>query len=157
LVEQHVRQSDARPHDNDYARSWNSSHQSRDGEATQINAIARDKVCARAVPNYGLSIAQEALETAKKIKGVFNGRGPFLLAWAPGTQKGQADALVLVSDLSNVVNIEDAKSVFAQWSSEIQQKPDIWNKGWDVNKLTLLIRLWIDRYGSDILKYIKPS
>jgi hypothetical protein len=126
-----------------------------DTEASQINAIARDKVCARAVPRYGLSIAQEAIEAAKRNKAVLQGRGPFLLAWAPGAQKGQPDALVLVSNLSNVVNIEDSKLVFARWALDIQENPGLWNKGWDVDKLKILIRLWADRYGDDILNYFK--
>jgi hypothetical protein len=127
----------------------------KDDEATQIEATTREKVCARAVPRYGLSIAQDAIESAKKNKAILNGRGPYLLAWAPGAKKGDSDALVLVSNLSNVVNIEDAKTVFTRWAVEIQENPDLWNKGWDVDKLAVLVRFWADRYGSDILKYFK--
>ena len=126
-------------------------------EAININKIALDGVCARAVANYGLVAAQNAIAAAKLNKAVLNGRGPFLLAWAPGVQTGQPDALVLVSNLSNVVNIEDAKDVFALWKRDIQDNPDLWGKGWDLAKLKLEVRLWADRYGEDILKYFKRS
>jgi hypothetical protein len=128
-----------------------------DKEATQINEIARDKVCARAVPNYGLVPAQQAIEAAKTNKAVLNGRGPFLLGWAPGSEMGQPDALVLVSNLSNVANLEDAKSVFQDWAKDIQENPDLWNNGWKMDKLTLFIRLWADRYGDEILQYFRHS
>jgi hypothetical protein len=127
----------------------------KDDEATQIEATARDKVCGRAVPRYGLSIAKDAIESAKRNNAVLGGRGPFLLAWAPGAKKGEADALVLVSDLSNIVNIEDAKTVFIRWAIEIQENPALWNNGWDIEKMKIMVRFWADRYGSGILKYFK--
>jgi hypothetical protein len=126
-----------------------------DREATRINRIPRDSVCGPAVPNYGLPIAQHAIQEARMNKAVLDGRGPFLLAWAPGSKKGQPNAPVLVSNLSNVSNIEDAKAVFTQWVTDIQDDRSLWDNGWNRTKLEVIIRLWIDRYGSDIIKYFK--
>jgi Small metal-binding protein len=122
--------------------------------ATRINAEAREKVCADAVPHYGVSIAQEAIEVAKRNKAVLNGQGPFLLAWSPGAAKGQPNALVLVADMSNVVNNEDAKELFKQWALDIQNNPELWNNGWDKKKLTLVVRLAVDRWGKKMLQAV---
>jgi len=126
-----------------------------DSEATRINGASRDSVCGRAVPNYGLPIALHAIQEAIMNKAVLDGRGPFLLAWAPGSEKGNPNALVLVSNLSNVSNIEDAKAVFTQWVTDIQEDQSLWNNGWNLAKLKFIIRLWVDRYGNDIIKYFK--
>jgi len=128
-----------------------------DSEADDINRIARDKVCARAVPRYGIVTAQEAIEAAKRNSAVLSGRGPFLLAWAPGSDKGKPDALVLVSNLSNVAISADAELLFVRWREEIQEDKSLWNNGWDPDRLKVKVRIWADRYGQDILTYFKKS
>jgi hypothetical protein len=122
--------------------------------AEKINREARDKVCADAVPNYGLALAQEAIDAAKKSKAPLDGDGPFLLAWSPGAKQGQADALVLVSDMTDVINSEQAKQIFTRWALDIQENPELWNNGWDQEKLKLVIRLWVDKWGAKILQAI---
>lgn len=123
--------------------------------AGKINREAREKVCADAVPHYGLSIALEAIEAAKRSKAVLDGDGPFLLAWSPGASKGQPDALVLVADMSDVINIVQAKQVFAQWALDIED-PKLWEPTWNEEKLKLRIRLWVDKWGSKILTFYNP-
>lgn len=122
--------------------------------ANKINREARDKVCADAVPNYGLVLAQEAIEAAKRSKAPLDGDGPFLLAWSPGVKQGQADALVLVSDMTDVINNEQAKQIFTRWTLDIQENSALWNNGWDEEKLKLVIRLWVDKWGARILQAI---
>jgi hypothetical protein len=123
--------------------------------ATRINAAPREKVCADAVPHYGLALAQEAIEAARKNKAELNDQGPFLLAWSPGEAAGQSGALVLVSDMSDVINNEQAKQIFTRWALDIQENPELWNKGWNEEKLKLVIRLWADKWGPKILQAIK--
>jgi hypothetical protein len=124
-----------------------------DALATRINGAAREKVCANAVPHYGLDIALEAIEAAKKSKAL-DDEGPFLLAWSPGAAKGQPDALVLVSDMSDVINNEQAKQIFTRWALDIQENPELWNSGWDQERVNLVIRLWADKWGAKILQLI---
>lgn len=128
--------------------------------ATRINEEAREKVCGDAVPHYGLDLAQDAIRTAKKNleaakmdKSALDGQGPFLLAWSPGEAKDDPDALVLVSDMTDVINNEQAKQIFTQWATDIQQNPELWNKGWNQEKLKLVIRLWADKWGAKILQF----
>ena len=122
--------------------------------ATRLNKQAREAVCGAAVEHYGLSTAQEAIEAAKRSKASLNEQGPFLLAWSPGAATGNADALVLMSDMSDVINIEQAKQVFAQWMEDIQENPELWEKGWNIEKLRLVIRLWADKWGEKLLKVV---
>ena len=133
----------------------------KDEIAELANREPREKVCGDAIPHYGLSIALQALRDAEaakldnnQTKPEFDGNGPFLLAWAPGADKGRSDVLVLVSDMSNVINNEQAKQVFSQWVTDIQENKELWNDGWKKEKLLLRVRLWADKYGPGILKVI---
>ena len=121
------------------------------GLANKINAEKRELVCADAVPNYGLVLAQEAITSARRQKAELLGRGPF---WSPGAAKDDADALVLVSDMSDVTNNNQAKEIFVQWSRDIQDNPELWENGWNEQKLKLMVRLWADKWGAKILKAI---
>ena len=120
--------------------------------ADRINAERRDKVCRDAVPHYELDIALDAIRAARRRNAVLDGQGPFLLAWSPGSAKGQPDALVLISDMSDVINGEQAKQIFTQWALDIQKHPELWEKGWNEEKIKLVIRLWVDKWGKKILK-----
>lgn len=122
--------------------------------ADEINRKRRDLVCIDAVPKYGLALAQDAIASARRQKAVLDGQGPFLLGWAPGAAKDQSDALVLVADMSDVVNLQQAKQIFAQWALDIQENPDLWNNGWKEEKLKLVIRLWVDKWGDKIIRAI---
>jgi hypothetical protein len=124
-----------------------------DQEATWINKIMTQpsKVCDAAVSHYGLLTAQEAIVDAKNNNARMDGLGPFLLAWSPSEQKGKSDVLVLVSDLSEVTTTEQAQRLFREWAHDIEENPDLWENGWNVNKLKTLIRLWADKYGERLL------
>lgn len=125
---------------------------SSDAIADRINRAARDKVCDPAVDNYGLVTATAALDDAAKAQsGNFDGPGPFLLAWSPSTQKGLADALVLVADLSGVTTPEEAKARLQSWRTDILEDPSIWNPGWSVQGVRVKIREWLDKYGPKAL------
>jgi hypothetical protein len=123
-----------------------------DNEAKRANQRWWDDVCPDAVKHYGLLTAEEAILDARKDGARIDGLGPFLLAWSPAGQKGRADALVLVSDLSEVTTIEQAKSLFMQWSQDIEKNPELWDKGWNISKLKTIIRLWADKYGERLLQ-----
>jgi hypothetical protein len=129
-----------------------------DSAANLINAmIPNDKLCEKAVDSYGLMTALIAIDDAKRSHAELDGLGPFLLAWSPSGQKGRPDALVLVSNLSNVTTFEQAKQVLLRWSHDVVENPDLWENGWNEEKLKLTIRLWADRYGPRILKIFGAS
>jgi hypothetical protein len=125
--------------------------------ADKINREAREKVCADAVAHYGLGIAQEAIKAAQQNGAALDGQGPFLLAWSPGSAKGQPDALVLVADMSDVIVNEQAKQIFAQWALDIQNDPSLWDPTWNLEKLRLRAQLWADKWGTRILNIYKSK
>ncbi len=122
--------------------------------ADRINEESRENVCADATKHYDLVIGQEAIALARRNKAVLNGQGPFLLAWSPGVSKGEPEALVLAADMSDVVNNEQAKQIFTQWVTDIQENPELWNNGWNVEKIKLVVRLIVDKYGKMTLELL---
>jgi hypothetical protein len=125
-----------------------------DSQAVRINKMPRESLCPEAVRRYGLPTSLEAIESARRSNVQFDDTGPFLLAWSPSETKGQPGALVLVSDLSDVTTSEQAKQIFFDWFSKIQENPELWRPGWDIAKLKVLIRLWADKYGEKLLKVV---
>ena len=115
------------------------------------NDPARDP-CKQAVAHYGLRAAMDARSDAALAGVGLSGRGPFLVAWSPAGSKGGAEAVVLRADLSHVESIEQAKSVFEKWVSDIEENQEVWQDGWDVEQLRIAIRNWLDYYGRDILE-----
>jgi len=111
----------------------------------------RKQICEPAVDLYGLVTAQQALKDAESAGADVAAGGPFLLAWSPSTDKGKQNALVLVSDLSDVTTYEQAKGVFTGWTRKIELNPELWNKGWDIDQLRAEIRYWVDKYGTKTL------
>ncbi|HEX4409955.1 MAG TPA: hypothetical protein VH206_14380 [Xanthobacteraceae bacterium] len=124
---------------------------SSDPAATRLNRQPRDEICDQAVDGYGLVVADEALRDATNEKAELNGRGPFLLAWSPSTQKGKPDSLVLVANLSNVTTSDEAKYRFIRWKKNILENADIWNPGWNVERVRTEMREWADQFGPQIL------
>ncbi len=113
-------------------------------------APRRDTACDAAVDNYGLAAADRAFNDATQAGASFNGRGPFLLAWSPPTQKGQASALVLGENLSNVTTPNEAKIRLLTWKSEILKNPELWRGGWNVELIRITIREFVDQFGQII-------
>jgi hypothetical protein len=125
-----------------------------DNQAIRINKMPRESLCPEAVRRYGLPTSLEAIGSARRSHMRFDDTGPYLLAWSPSETKGQPDALVLVSDLSDVTTLDQAKQLFFDWFSKIQENPELWRPGWDLAKLKILIRLWADKYGEKLLKVL---
>lgn len=120
--------------------------------AFEVNRAPRDNVCDSAVHYYGLVAANRA-RTDAGLKGVnFSGRGPFLVAWAPAAAKGSPDAVVLEADLSFINSPAQAKAAFERWVQDIEEKPELWQHGWDLERVRLTIQQWLDYFGDDVLK-----
>ena len=113
--------------------------------------LRRPGVCEFAVDNYGLVVAKQALKEAELAGVDTTDSGPLLLAWSPSTDKGKRDALVLVSDLSDITTYEQADGRFRKWSRDIESDPKLWTNGWDVERLRETIRNWVDAYGTKAL------
>lgn len=107
--------------------------------------------CGIAVDNYGLVTSQQALKEAAMVGVPVTKRGPLLLAWSPSATKGKPDALVLVSDLSNVTTYQQALDIFVAWSRDIEANPALWRNGWNIGTARVYIQHWVDKYGSKAL------
>jgi tetratricopeptide (TPR) repeat protein len=119
--------------------------------AAILNLGPRNLTCPTAVDNYNLALAIEAINDAGQAGVGVTGRGPFLLAWSPSTEKGKRDALVLVADLSSVTTNDEAKLRLLRWRTDILLEPNIWKNGWDVESLRVRLREWADEFGPQIL------
>ena len=121
-----------------------------DKAADDLNTLTGSDICDAAVGRYGLPTALRAIRDAGEARIDRDRRGPFLLAWSPAIHKGDPEALMLVADLSDVTTYTQAEAFFVLWRTDIEAKPEYWNRGWDVERLRIAIQLWVDRYGSQI-------
>jgi hypothetical protein len=119
--------------------------------ASLLNKIPTPNICDAAVEYYGLVTSLEAIKDAESTGVKISGLGPFLLAWSPSASKGKHDALVLVLDLSRVTTYEQAQAMFLKWSREIENNPELWLNGWNVESLRVAARFWVDEYGPKVL------
>ena len=108
------------------------SVESRDGIRRLGGAAAnRDERCARALDAYGLDAADGAFRDlrtgAPELHARLSARaGPFLMAWNPADRKGEADAAILVFDMSAVRTEESARAWFTVWKEEIVNRQGEW-------------------------------
>ena len=63
----------------------------------------------------------------------------------------QVDVLVLVSDLSNVTTPLQATRRFVAWREDIQENPELWRNGWNLDIAPLIIAEWADEWGSSVV------
>lgn len=109
---------------------------------------------------YDVFQAQDAIQKAEKAAqrtdGVvlLDGRGPFLIAWSPGSSFNSTEALVLVADLSDSSTKEQIQSDMSQWRRDIESDPTKWRTGWNSETVRLTAQRWVDRRGAAILKLL---
>lgn len=74
-------------------------------------------------------LSRGKIDVAERV-GAADLDGPWLLAWAPGENKGSStdDVLVLAYDLSNVQTELQAERVFQSWRITIERNADLWLK-----------------------------
>jgi ABC-type sugar transport system substrate-binding protein len=113
------------------------------------------ETCESAVEHYGLTTSLKAIKEAESTtRGIsLTGSGPFLLGWAPSSEKGKKDTLVLVVDLSGATTGDQYLGYFRQWRSDIERNPAVWNNGWTLDKFRLAIRDWADKTGTMLLPH----
>jgi hypothetical protein len=114
------------------------------------------RTCETAVDGIDLATSLSAISAAKRAQrsADFGGDGPYLLAWSPASTKGKRDALVLVFDLSDVTTVAEATRRFGDWAVEIENDPELWRGGWNIENLRITLRQLADKYGDAILQLI---
>lgn len=119
--------------------------------AEYLSLPGAEENCEQAVDDYHLVTAQAALRHAEIADGERrNRRGPYLLAWAPPTEKGQPGVLVLSIDLSSASAPEHFADSFRRWREQIEMRPELWQRGWSVSEVRDAIRDWVDHVGAGI-------
>jgi hypothetical protein len=125
-----------------------------DDLASELNQ-AQPPSCEAAVGGYHLGSGEQAIKEAEKRgENLGTGPGPFLLAWAPPRMKGQADALILVMDLSTFNSQISLKETFERWQQKIERNPELWNNGWSVESVRIQIREFADYCGIHLFKLL---
>ena len=67
---------------------------------------------------------------------------------------GQADVLVLVSNLSDVTTALQATRRFDAWRDDIKENPELWSTGWDLEIVRLTISEWAAWGGNSALFFL---
>jgi hypothetical protein len=112
-------------------------------------AQADNAVCPAAVKDYNYVEAQRWL--AKMPRNVFgNGRGSFLIAWAPAHQAGEPNVEILSYDLSGFETPTALAAAMKIWAREIEGSPDAWARGWDLTRFRLAVSTGADHFGAQI-------
>lgn len=112
--------------------------------------------CAHLVANYDLKTGLDAINDADKQKEQLAKRaGPFLIAWSPSASRNKPDVLVLVMDLSDFDSSQSFLEIFKEWRQKITDKPELWRRGFDVEGIRRQMRDTLDRYGENLLRFIK--
>lgn len=109
--------------------------------------------CDEIVESIDLQKSQEALQATKQS---LRGKGPYLLAWAPGCAFGKTDNVLLV-DLSRIDTLEEAREEFRFWRDEIQKDTKLWSKGWDGDRALRIMARSLERRAPAVLEVLGLS
>ena len=110
--------------------------------AADLNRAPRNQICQEAVDRYGLAVGHRAILDTEKTGWILDNPGPYLLAWAPGSVKGEFDARILLLDLSGVTEPRQAVELMQDWS-QIERNRDMWTDGgWDLETVQALVGSW---------------
>ncbi|MEO1090752.1 MAG: tetratricopeptide repeat protein [Pseudomonadota bacterium] len=119
--------------------------------ADRLNEAPRSVLCEDAITSYDTVAGNIAIRDAEIAGLDASGRGPYLLAWSPSASKGDANATVLVADLSMLESFDAAAEAFQHWAADIEAEPNLWRKGWDLDRAISKVRNWFDHHGSRML------
>lgn len=109
--------------------------------------------CRVATRDYHLPSGFSAIRQANAGNLDIANRGPFLLAWAPASEKGRPAARVVRADLSRVRTEREARQVFEAWRDDIETRPELWQGGWSAADLRRIVDGWIEIGGRPVLAF----
>lgn len=126
-----------------------------DYQADFLNQNTGKDICEIAIDHYDLGQASQAIRDARATEDKdvnLNGRGPFLFAWSPATEKGRKNTIVLYRNLSGATHPEHIKDMLRQWKEDIERNPSLWSNGFSIEKLRTEIRLLADKHGTILFR-----
>lgn len=105
--------------------------------------------CKSLVKNYDYAKAKLIASAIKKL----DVAGPILVAWTlPFEEAKGLDALVL--DLSEI-QTEQYSEVIGTWSSRITRSPDMWSDGFNIEKIRIALKSFLNKNGDSIVSVIE--
>lgn len=104
--------------------------------------------CTEIVDAIDLQRSHDALGATRTS---LTGRGPYLLAWAPGCAFDKTDNVLLV-DLSRVDTLDEASAEFIFWRDEIQKDPELWSQGWNTDRALMKLAKFVRRRTDAIME-----
>lgn len=107
--------------------------------------------CNRALADYDVRIARQAIEAANARGAEFSGQGPFFIAWSLGeTFLDNKEGQILAYDMSQVTDARQATTHVQQWSREISAGPDTWDGDWKGERRWIAIQRTFTNLGRPI-------
>lgn len=111
--------------------------------------------CDYLLQNYDLHGGISAIQDADSQGNELRGQGPYLIGWSPASSRRSKDAVVLVLDLSLLESQQSFNDVFLLWQRRIVEDPALWRTGFSSERLRLVVRDFVDRYGQAIVDSFK--
>lgn len=111
--------------------------------------------CDFLIDHYDLYGGVSAIEDAGRQGAALEGQGPYLIGWSPSNTRGVPDKIVLVVDLSSFQSQDSFNSAFLFWQKKIVEDPQLWRRGFAIERIRLALRDFVDHYGEDILSAVK--
>ena len=109
--------------------------------------------CDFALDHYDLAGGILAIQDASRHQGAnLEGIGPFLIGWSPSNARGVPDKAVPIFDLSRLESQASFDEAFLIWQKRIVEDPTLWASGFSVERIRLVLRDYIDHYGTDAIK-----
>ncbi len=118
------------------------------GHAEDLNAASGPELCENAVEHYGGVVGQQAISDSEKTGWILDNTGPYLLAWSPPADKGVDGATVLLVDLTDVTDRENARKIMRHWSEDVERNNSLWAQNrWNPEELSRVINDWRGEFG----------
>ncbi|RUU93105.1 hypothetical protein EOB59_04740 [Mesorhizobium sp. M7A.F.Ca.MR.176.00.0.0] len=121
-----------------------------DNMSDKLNAGSKKEDCEVVVSNFGLSMSTVAIDSARRAGWSPDGKGPFLIAWAPGKSIRDEKPIILYEDMSKFEEYGDFVAAMNAWKGEIQGDNDLFKPGWNLDNFKKKIRDVSNKYGKEI-------
>ncbi len=143
----------------DVANQIRSALEAEDAAALRSDLASRDaatdRVCAAAARGYrrDLDVSGARIDTGGER---LTSAGPYLIAWAPGGDKGKPGQTALLADLGSVQTYGEAKRAFEAWRYAIEGRRSDWGTSEETGFRDVL-RDWANRAGPILLDLVSLS
>jgi len=116
--------------------------------AGELNPATGTERCTTAVSQYGGVEGQRAISDSERTGWILEDVGPYLLAWAPPSDRGADGASVLLVNLTDVSDPALASKIMRHWSEDVERNSTLWAQNrWNPEELSRVINDWRGEFG----------